>query len=211
MKHQRKIPTFYWEYPGHKPPPIDAENYTIKVTGCVRNPLELRLRDLPSTLPFVTVQKRFYCVNGWTIEDDWGGYLLGDVMELVGPEAEYLRTTSIGGYEDTTPHAHLVQGGAILATHMGGSPLLPKRGFPIRLVVFDLYQFKGVKSVATLEVTPEYRPGTWQKVGYRDATIQPYPHLDITSGAKIMPDRCLTPNVGAGQDGPRERGQGDSQ
>jgi DMSO/TMAO reductase YedYZ molybdopterin-dependent catalytic subunit len=200
MKHKRKIPTFYWEYPGHKPPPIDAERYTIKVTGCVRNPLEVRLRDLPNTLPFVTVQKRFYCVNGWTIEDDWGGYLLGDLMDLVGPQAEYLRTTSVGGYEDTTPHAQLVRGGAILATHMGGSPLPPKRGFPIRLVIFDLYQFKGVKSVATLEVTPEYRPGTWQKVGYRDATIQPYPHLDITSGEKIIPDRSLTPNLGAGQD-----------
>jgi DMSO/TMAO reductase YedYZ molybdopterin-dependent catalytic subunit len=200
MEHKRKIPTFYWEYTGHKPPRIDPEGYTIKVTGRVRNPVELQLAELPSVLPFVTARKRFYCVNGWTLEDDWGGYRLADLIALVGPEAEYLRTTSVGGYEDTTPIARLVNGGAMLATHMGGSPLVPKRGFPIRLVVFDLYQFKGVKSVATLEVTPDYRPGTWQKVGYRDATIQPYPHLDITTGEKLMPDRSLTPDIGDVED-----------
>ena len=200
MEHKRKIPTFYWEYPGHKPPRIRADDYRIEVTGCVQNPIELKLADLSSVLPFVTVHKRFFCVNGWTIEDDWGGYLLADLMAVVGPEAEYLRTTSVGGYEDTTSISQLVNGGAILATHMGGSPLAPKRGFPIRLVVFDLYQFKGVKSVATIEVTPEYRPGTWQKVGYRDATIQPYPHLDITTGGKLMPDRSLTPDIGNVED-----------
>ena len=27
-----------------------------------------------------------------------------------------------------------------------------------------------------------------QKVGYRDATIQPYPHLDITTNEKLMPE-----------------------
>lgn len=196
MKHKRKIPTFYWEYRGHKPPLIEQETYTFKVTGCVRNPLAVRLNALPTILPFITARRRFFCVNGWTLEDDWGGYLLSDLMNLVGPEAEYLRTTSIGGYEDTTPLADLLRGGAMLATHMGGEPLAPKRGFPMRLLVFDIYQFKGVKSVATLEVTPDYRPGTWQKVGYRDATIQPYPHLDITTGDKLMPDHALTPEIG---------------
>jgi DMSO/TMAO reductase YedYZ molybdopterin-dependent catalytic subunit len=200
MEHRRKIPTFFWEYPGHKPPLIDPETYTIQVIGCVRNPLNVRLNDLPTILPFVTSRRRFFCVNGWTLEDDWGGYLLSDLMNLVGAEAEYLRTTSIGGYEDTTQLADLLHGGAILATHMGGKPLAPKRGFPIRLLIFDLYQFKGVKSVATLEITPDYRPGTWQKVGYRDATIQPYPHLDITTGDKLMPDSSLTPECGEMKD-----------
>ena len=195
MKHQRKIPTFYWEYKGHEPPAIMAEGYQLSVGGAVSNPLTIAVNDLSSILPFVTVRRRIYCVNGWTLIDDWGGYQLRDLLVLVKPEAEYLRSTSIGGYEDTAKVADLVGGDAMLATQMGGKPLAPRRGFPIRLLIFDRYQFKGVKSVATLEVTPEYRPGTWQKVGYHDATIQPYPHLDITTGEKLMPECAFTGEV----------------
>ena len=201
MPTSRKIPTFYWEYKGHTPPPINLDGYTIAISGCVRHPITLAVAELSQVLPFVESRRRFYCVNGWSMEDVWGGFRLDDVLSLACPEAEYLRTTSIGGYEDTARVADLISGGAMLATHMGGAPLAPKRGFPIRMLVFDKYQFKGVKSVATLEVTQEYRPGTWQKVGYRDATIQPYPHLDITSGDRSMPD----PIVLKCQSGPQEQ------
>jgi DMSO/TMAO reductase YedYZ molybdopterin-dependent catalytic subunit len=192
MDHKRKIPTFYWEYKGHKPPPISAEDFRFRVIGDVCKPIDVNVGELPDVLPFVTIRRRFWCVNGWTIEDDWAGFHIRDLMAFVGPQAKYLRSTSIGGYEDTTPVVDLVAGDAFLATHMGGKPLAPKRGFPIRLIVFDRYQFKGVKSVATLEVTAEYRAGTWQKVGYREASIQPYPHLDINSGDRLMPDCALT-------------------
>jgi DMSO/TMAO reductase YedYZ molybdopterin-dependent catalytic subunit len=193
VTHKRKIPTFFWEYPGHKPPPPDLEGYRLEVQGLVAQPLVLELEGLGRLLPFREVRRRFYCVNGWTMEDDWGGYRLAELLEVVGPRAAYLRATSLGGYEDTTRIDALLRGDAMLVTHMGGRPLDPKRGSPLRLMLFDMYQFKGVKAVATLEVTPEYRPGTWQAVGYRDATIQPYPHLDITTGARLMPDPALFP------------------
>ena len=186
-----RIPTFYWEYVGHKPPPIAAEGYELSVCGAVESPLTIGVNDLKDKLPFVTVNRRIYCVNGWTLIDDWGGYRLRDLLAIVRPRAEYLRSTSIGGYEDTAKINDLISGDAMLATHMGGKPLAPKRGFPVRLLIFNQYQFKGVKSVATIEVTTEYRPGTWQKVGYRDATIQPYPHLDITTGERLMPDSSV--------------------
>lgn len=199
MKQTRKIPTFFWEYPGHKPPPPDLEGYRLEVKGLVARSLLLELEDLRGLLPFREVRRRFYCVNGWTMEDDWGGYRLVELLEVVQPRAEYLRATSLGGYEDTTRIDDLLRGDAMLITHMGGAPLEPKRGCPIRLMIFDMYQFKGVKAVATLEVTPEYRPGTWQKVGYRDATIQPYPHLDITTGARLMPPPCVLRDSAPGE------------
>jgi DMSO/TMAO reductase YedYZ molybdopterin-dependent catalytic subunit len=195
METVKKIPTFYWEYKRHTPPEFSLDDYKISVCGRVRKPLSVAVRDLPQVLPFVEARKRFYCVNGWTMEDVWGGFRLEDLMAIAGPEAEYLRTTSIGGYEDTARLADLINGGAMLATHMGGASLAPKRGFPIRLLVFDMYQFKGVKSVATLDLTDEYRPGTWQKVGYRDATIQPYPHLDIRTGKRLMPESVALKSI----------------
>jgi len=199
MQNSRKIPTFYWEYKAHTPPDIKLEGYTLSIKGGVRNPLTIPVADLSNVIPFINAQRRFYCVNGWTMEDVWGGYRLKDLIDLVEPQEEYLRVTSIGGYEDTTKLSDLIDGEAMLATYMSGAPLQPKRGFPIRLLIFDMYQFKGVKSVSTLEVTDEYRPGTWQKVGYRDASIQPYPHLDITTGERLMPEpsvlKCPLPSV----------------
>jgi DMSO/TMAO reductase YedYZ molybdopterin-dependent catalytic subunit len=199
MQSSRKIPTFYWEYKGHTPPDIKLEGYTIKISGGVKNPITIPVADLSNVLPFINAQRRFYCVNGWTMEDVWGGYWLSDLIALVEPQAEYLRVTSLGGYEDTSKLADLIDGGAMLATHMGGAPLAPKRGFPIRLLIFDMYQFKGVKSVSSLEVTDEYRPGTWQKVGYRDASIQAYPHLDIKTGERLMPEPAVLKTVSLGQ------------
>ena len=192
MKRKRKIPTFYWEYTGHKPPEIDIEKFRLEVGGMVQQAVSLRIDELSEWFPFCSQRRRFYCVNGWSLEEDWGGYRLHDVLGSVGPEAKYLRATSIGGYEDTTAIEDLLRGDAMLVTHMANRPLPPKRGFPIRLMLFDMYQFKGVKSVTSLEVTDEYRPGTWQSVGYRDATIQPYPHLDITSGDRVTPPSALT-------------------
>jgi DMSO/TMAO reductase YedYZ molybdopterin-dependent catalytic subunit len=71
---------------------------------------------------------------------------------------------------------------------MNGEPLSPERGAPIRLVVFDRYQFRGVKSVARVEVVREFRPGSWVRYGYSDASIQPFPHLAIDTGEELMPD-----------------------
>lgn len=129
-------------------------------------------------------------MNGWSLKAEWAGFDLVDFIELAEPDssAEYLRATSIGGYEDTTRIDQLVNGGAMLVTHMNGEPLPAKRGRPMRLMIFDLYQFKGVKSLQMLEFVSEYRPGTWQTVGYDDATIQPYPHMAVDSGEDLMPD-----------------------
>ncbi len=192
----RKIPTFFWEYPKHTPPVIDLNSYRLHIRGDMDKEQILSLEQLDDILPEVIEKRRFYCVNGWSLEAVWRGYSLASLLEIVQPHAssEYIRATSCGDYEDTTKISELVQGGAMLVTHMDGEPLTPKRGSPIRLMIFDRYQFKGVKQLQTIEVVHNYRPGTWQKIGYGDATIQPYPHLAIDRDVEMMPDQdVLTP------------------
>jgi DMSO/TMAO reductase YedYZ molybdopterin-dependent catalytic subunit len=188
-----KIPTFFWEHKNHRAPEVDCDVYRLTVSGAVENPFEFSLKELESYLPIAEVHRRFYCVNGWSLASLWRGYRLSDVMDLVKPDPayEYLRTTSIGGYEDTTPLARLVEGGAMLVTHMDGEPLSLERGKPVRMIIFDLYQFKGVKAVQRLEVVSDYRPGTWEKVGYGDPTIQPYPHKALDLNQEMMPEQHL--------------------
>src|SRR4051794_21965422 len=121
---EKKIPTFFWEFPGHKPPPIDLDTYRLRVHGDVARPAEFSLADLAVRLPRVGRRRRFYCVNGWSLGAFWRGYALAALLELVGtdPAAPYLRATSVGGYEDTTAVKELVVGQAMLVTHMNCEP-----------------------------------------------------------------------------------------
>jgi DMSO/TMAO reductase YedYZ molybdopterin-dependent catalytic subunit len=191
----RKIPTFFWEYRGHDIPDPDLATYRLCINGERR--LALSLDELDRRLRRIAIDRRFYCVNGWSLKAVWTGYRVADLLDLAGSKsgAAYLRATSLGGYEDTTAIADLVADEAMLVTHMNGSPLSPARGKPIRLMRFGCYQFKGVKAVARLEVVESYRPGTWEKVGYSDATVQPYPHLAIDRDEELMPESDVLANI----------------
>src|SRR5205085_740423 len=83
-------------------------------------------------------------VNGWSLESLWRGFDIASMLALASPlpDAPYLRATSVGGYEDTSRISALIEGGAMLVTHMDGEPLSPERGKPVRLMIFDKYQFK---------------------------------------------------------------------
>jgi DMSO/TMAO reductase YedYZ molybdopterin-dependent catalytic subunit len=193
----RKIPTFFWEYRGHDIPEPDLAAYRLRVDGAVERRLALSLEELDCRLRRTEIDRRFYCVNGWSLRALWAGYRVADLLGLAGSKsgAAYLRATSLGGYEDTTAIADLVADEAMLVTHMNGAPLPPARGKPIRLMRFDCYQFKGVKAIARLEVVESCRPGTWEKVGYSDATVQPYPHLAIDCDEELMPESRILAGI----------------
>jgi len=187
-KRKRRIPTFFWEYPKHTPPDSDTRFYRLRLTGMVERPMSLSLEDLRSRFQFTERRRRFYCVNGFSLEALWGGFMLGDVLGVAEPKGPFVRAVSLGGFEDTSPIDELVRHQAMLVTHMNGTPLELKRGKPIRLMHFHQYQFRAVKAVGELQVVAEMREGTWAKVGYTDATIQPYPHLAIDRDEHLMPD-----------------------
>ena len=193
----RKIPTFFWEYRGQDVPDPDLATYRLSIDGAVERRLTLSLEELERTLRQIEIERRFYCVNGWSLKALWAGYRVADLLDLAGSKsgAAYLRATSIGGYEDTTAIADLIADEAMLVTRMNGAPLLPARGKPIRLMRFDCYQFKGVKAVARLEVVERCHPGTWEKVGYSDATVQPYPHLAIYCDEELMPESRVLASI----------------
>jgi DMSO/TMAO reductase YedYZ molybdopterin-dependent catalytic subunit len=189
-KKIKRIPTFFHEFKGRPIPDIDLASYRLAVGGEVANHLELSLEEMGELLPVIETRRRFYCVNGWSLEAQWRGFYVADLLELAGalPGIPYLRAVSGGGYEDTSRIESLVKGRAMLVTHMDGEPLSPERGKPVRLMIFDKYQFRGVKAVARVEVVKDYRQGAWVKYGYTDASIQPFPHFAVDKGENLMPD-----------------------
>jgi len=184
----RKIPTFFHEVQGRIPEPVDLAAYRLEIGGAVARPMSLSLDELHSLVPAVEVDRRFYCVNGWSLQRLWRGYWVNDLLAVVQPDpaVPYLRSTSLFGWEDTTAISDL--GEALLVTHMDGEPLSPERGSPIRMIYFNMYQFKATKAIGRLEVVPDYRAGTWESVGYGDPAVQPYPHLAIDRNEELMPE-----------------------
>ncbi|HEY2360415.1 MAG TPA: molybdopterin-dependent oxidoreductase [Candidatus Angelobacter sp.] len=190
MTQTKQIPTFFHEYKGCAIPELDTASYRLVVEGKVEKRLEISLSELEHMGSASEIERRFYCVNGWSLSARWFGVEVRHLLEFVrpSPEAQFLRATSIGAYEDTSSIRELVDGRAMLVTRMNGEPLSPERGKPVRLMLFDRYQFRGVKSLAKIEIVSDYRPGMWVKYGYTDASIQPFPHLAIESGECLMPD-----------------------
>jgi DMSO/TMAO reductase YedYZ molybdopterin-dependent catalytic subunit len=54
----------------------------------------------------------------------------------------------------------------LLATHHDGEPLTPEHGYPLRLIVPQLYAWKSVKWVRGLEFLADDAAGFWEQNGY---------------------------------------------
>ena len=54
----------------------------------------------------------------------------------------------------------------MIARHMGGAPISRAHGAPLRLVIPDMYGYKGVKWLSSITFTAEQAPGYWEVRGY---------------------------------------------
>ena len=116
----------------------------------------LRVPDVDlSALPAVTVRAVIDCTGGWYSEQDWRGV---PVAALGLPPSASIDVVSVTGYRRRFPAAEA--GSLLLATHVGGRPLRPGNGAPVRLVAPGRRGFWWVKWVERVEVSDE--PWWWQ-------------------------------------------------
>jgi len=60
----------------------------------------------------------------------------------------------------------------MLAYEMDGKPLPREHGAPLRLVIPEMYGYKGVKWLQQVNLVPQAEPGYWEQLGYdRDAWV----------------------------------------
>lgn len=98
-----------------------------------------------------SVQAVLDCTSGWWSEQVWSGVSLMDVLRSGGSDArvENVAIVSTTGHRIVLPLQGLDN--ALLATHVGGEPIAPEHGYPLRLVVPGRRGYHWVKWVARID------------------------------------------------------------
>lgn len=106
------------------------------------------LDELTSIHASAEVQAVLDCTSGWWSEQVWSGVRLVDVLRTAGVQAANIAATSVTGHRIVLPLTELQD--ALLATRVGGEPLSPGHGYPLRLIVPGYRGYHWVKWLADL-------------------------------------------------------------
>ena len=168
-------------------PAVEAEGWTLNVTGLVDSPLELSFADLQDRFEVVEEYSVLVCVSnevGGNLVGNsaWGGVRLADVLEEAGIDesAVDIVFTGADGYTDSIPVEAAMAPTTLLAVSQNGSPLQQEHGFPCRVRVPSIYGMKNVKWLESIEVVDRDFNGYWAERGWSDeATIKTQSRIDV--------------------------------
>lgn len=124
-------------------PSIDAATWRLRVGARDFSVADLAVFDARQ------VQAVLDCTSGWWTEQVWSGVRVLDVLRAAGLEADNIAALSVTGHRIVIPVEDLRD--AVLATHVGGEPLSPGHGYPLRLIVPGYRGYHWVKWLASLE------------------------------------------------------------
>jgi DMSO/TMAO reductase YedYZ molybdopterin-dependent catalytic subunit len=156
-------------------PEVAPERWRLAVDGAVESPLSLSFADLLA-LPQVEVEADFHCVTGWSILDvAFRGVRLETVLALARPAADATHVMSYApdGYSTNLPLEEALKPDVLLVHAAGGRPLPAQHGGPVRIVVPQLWAWKGAKWLNRLELLRHDRRGYWEIRGYSN-TAHPW-------------------------------------
>lgn len=146
-----------------------ANSYALQIDGLVRRPRSFTYDELRA-LPRAHQVSTFHCVTGWTVKNvHWAGIRFSHLLDLVEPlpSARALNFISLEvPYSDslTIDQVHLHD--VMLALDMDGQPLSRPHGAPARVVIPEMYGYKGVKWLTRIELVAEQPIGYWEGLGY---------------------------------------------
>jgi DMSO/TMAO reductase YedYZ molybdopterin-dependent catalytic subunit len=150
-------------------PTFDPQSYRLTITGQVERPLSLawpQFLDLEQARQVTD----FHCVTGWSVDNvHWQGVRFDTLWNMVRPlpTARYVRFVSLEDpYTDTLTFDQTTLPNVMLAHGMDGAPLSRAHGSPIRLVIPEMYGYKGVKWLHRIELMDHLEPGYWEQNGY---------------------------------------------
>jgi DMSO/TMAO reductase YedYZ molybdopterin-dependent catalytic subunit len=150
-------------------PLFDERSYRLEITGLVRKPQQLTYAQLRA-LPQAEQVSDFHCVTGWSVANvRWAGVRFRDLLALAEPlpSAKAIRFVSLEQpYVDSLTLDQALLGNVMLATELDGQPLSRPHGAPARVVIPEMYGYKGVKWLTRMELVDHQPTGYWEGLGY---------------------------------------------
>ncbi len=172
-------------------PRLDAKSYRLKVDGLVQFPGTYELAELLA-MPSTGIVKDYHCVTGWVVPNcRWEGVKLSDLLARVQPlpNARYVLLSSAdGSYTESLSmdQAHLPD--VLLGYKLNGAALSAEQGYPLRLVIPDMYGFKYIKWVNRITLSSKLRIGYWEQMGYAtDAWLGPRSNYGYAGSGIVYP------------------------
>ena len=115
-------------------------------------------------------------MTGWTVDGvRWGGVRFQHLLELAQPlpAARAIEFVSLEQpYTDSLTIEQATLPDVMLALDMDGAPLTRPHGSPARVVIPEMYGYKGVKWVSRMELVAKQPTGFWENLGYdQDAWV----------------------------------------
>lgn len=149
-------------------PGVDLGTWDFRIDGLVKTPVQLTWEKF-NKLPKTEIRCDIHCVTRWSRFDNrFEGMLFTEVMKLVEPkpEAHFAVVRGENGYTTNLLVSDLMMPTTIFAMKHDGEPLAPEHGYPLRLVVPQLYFWKSVKWVRGFTLMAQDEPGFWEQNGY---------------------------------------------
>jgi len=153
-------------------PVFDPGTWRLEIGGLVKRPRSLSYEELLA-LPRAEQVSTFHCVTGWTVRGvRWAGVRFEHLFDPL-PGATAVRFVSAERpYEDSLTLEQLRLPDAMLAYELDGRPLSRPHGAPARVVLPEMYGYKGVKWLARIELVASQPLGFWEQHGYdQDAWV----------------------------------------
>ena len=155
------------------PPAVDEQQWRLKITGLLEEPLALTLEDLRRYEPmhqFITLSCISNPVGGDLIGTTrWTGVSLQLLLAemRLKPAATHLKIRSADKFFEVVSLEAIKKDGRImLAYAWDGVPLKREHGFPLRIYIPDIYGMKQPKWIESIEATDHWEPGYWVERGW---------------------------------------------
>jgi DMSO/TMAO reductase YedYZ molybdopterin-dependent catalytic subunit len=156
-------------------PLFDERTWRLEIGGLVRKPVSLTYAQLRA-LPRAEQVSDFHCVTGWSVKNvRWAGVRFRELLALAQPlpSARAVRFVSMEQpYVDSLTLDQALLPNVLLAHELDGRPLSRPHGAPARVVIPEMYGYKGVKWLTRMELVDHEETGYWEGLGYdQDAWV----------------------------------------
>jgi len=157
------------------PQHVNQSTYRLTITGLVNETMEFSYDDVINGFQKYQKVTTLHCIEGWSVDILWEGFLLKDLLNETGidPEAVVVIFYAYDGYSTSLPLDFILDNDILIAYKMNGLTLPPERGFPFQLVAESKYGYKWIKWITEIELSnnTDYR-GYWERRGFsNDANV----------------------------------------